>query len=45
MAVFEALRAMGARRWQAEIASPILEAALLETEPLEIVEEEPQTQE
>jgi len=45
MAVFEALRAMGARRWQAELASPILEAALLETEPLEIVEEEPQTQE
>ena len=29
---------MGARRWQAEIAAPILEMALLEREPLEIPE-------
>lgn len=36
--VYEALIAMGARQWQAEIASPILQAALLETEPLEIAE-------
>ena len=36
--VHEALIAMGARPWQAEIASPILQAALLETEPLEIAE-------
>ena len=45
ISVFEALCSMGARRWQAEIASPILEAALLETDPLEIVVEEAQTQE
>jgi ribonuclease D len=36
--VQEALVALGARRWQAEIASPILEAALLEKAPLEIEE-------
>lgn len=36
VAVEEALTAMGARRWQAQIAAPILQAALLETEPLEI---------
>ena len=32
--VLDALLALGARRWQAEIASPILEAALREREPL-----------
>jgi ribonuclease D len=36
--VHETLIAMGARRWQAEIASPILEKALTEREPLEIRE-------
>jgi ribonuclease D len=36
--VQEALLALGARRWQAEIASPILELALTEREPLEIPE-------
>ena len=36
--VHEALVALGARRWQAEIASPILEQALTEREPLEIAE-------
>jgi ribonuclease D len=34
--VSDALIAMGARRWQAAIASPILEAALLQLEPLEV---------
>ena len=34
-----ALLALGARRWQTEIAAPILEAALLEKEPLAIAEE------
>jgi ribonuclease D len=34
----EALLALGARRWQAEIATPILEQALTEREPLEIPE-------
>lgn len=38
--VNEALLAMGARRWQAEIASPILELALTQTEPLEVAEPE-----
>jgi ribonuclease D len=38
--VHEALLAMGARRWQAEIASPILEFALTQTEPLEVAEPE-----
>jgi len=38
--VNEALIAMGARRWQAEIASPILEKALTEREPLELPEPE-----
>jgi ribonuclease D len=37
--VSEALLALGARRWQTEIASPILEAALLEKEPLALAEE------
>jgi ribonuclease D len=36
--VHEALIALGARRWQAEIASPILEQALTEREPLELPE-------
>jgi len=30
------LIAMGARRWQAQIAAPILQAALLEKAPLEV---------
>ncbi len=33
-AVAEALTTLGARSWQIEIAAPILESALLETEPL-----------
>lgn len=37
-AVNEALVAMGARRWQSEIVSPILEKALTEREPLELPE-------
>ena len=37
--VTEALLALGARRWQAEIAAPILEAALQEKEPLAEPEE------
>jgi ribonuclease D len=37
--VSEALLALGARRWQTEIASPILEAALLEKEPLALADE------
>jgi ribonuclease D len=36
--VESALIALGARRWQASIAAPILESALLETEPLEVPE-------
>jgi ribonuclease D len=36
--VQDALLALGARRWQAEIASPILEQALTESEPLPIPE-------
>ena len=36
--VHETLRSLGARAWQAEIAAPILEAALLEREPLELPE-------
>jgi len=36
--VNEALLALGARRWQAEIASAILEQALPEREPLEVPE-------
>jgi ribonuclease D len=36
--VEQALLSQGARRWQAEIASPILEQALTEREPLEIPE-------
>ena len=42
--VSEALTSMGARRWQAEIASPILEQALTEREPLEIPEPEGETE-
>ena len=38
--VYESLTAMGARRWQADIATPILEQALTEREPLEIPEPE-----
>ena len=38
--VLAALEALGARRWQAEIAAPILQAALLETVALEIAEPE-----
>ena len=38
-----ALAALGARPWQIDIVTPILEAALLETQPLEIPE--PQVQE
>jgi ribonuclease D len=37
--VSEALLALGARRWQTAIAAPILEAALLEKEPLALAEE------
>ena len=36
--VSTALVALGVRPWQIEIAAPLLEAALLEVEPLEIVE-------
>jgi hypothetical protein len=32
--VAQVLATLGARTWQIEIAGPILEAALLETEPL-----------
>ena len=38
--VAPALEALGARHWQIEIVAPILEAALLEVEPLEIAEPE-----
>ena len=38
--VADALLALGARRWQVDIAAPILEAALQEAEPLEIPEPE-----
>ena len=38
--VATALRALGARPWQIEIVAPILEAALLEVEPLPNVEAE-----
>jgi len=42
--VSDALLSLGARRWQVAIAAPILEAALLEVEPLEVAEpEEPAT--
>lgn len=36
--VSTALAALGVRPWQIEIATPLLEAALLEVEPLEILE-------
>ena len=36
--VSTALAALGVRQWQIEIAAPLLEAALLEVEPLEIAE-------
>ena len=42
--VAQALIALGARRWQAEIASPILEKALSEREPLELPEPEGETE-
>ena len=38
ISVQEALISLGARRWQAEIAAPILEQALTEREPLEVAE-------
>jgi ribonuclease D len=38
--VAAALQALGARSWQIEIVEPILEAALLESEPLEAPESE-----
>jgi ribonuclease D len=44
ISVHEALTAMGARRWQADIAAPILEQALTEREPLEIAEPEGEPQ-
>ena len=39
----QALEVLGARAWQIEIAAPILEFALLQSEPLEVepVEVEP----
>ena len=40
--VAPALAALGARPWQIEIVSPILEAALLETEPVEAPETDAQ---
>ncbi len=36
--VEQALAELGARLWQREIATPILELALLEKEPLEIAQ-------
>lgn len=39
--VAPALEALGARLWQIEIVAPILEAALLETEPLETLDGDP----
>lgn len=38
--VHQALLALGARRWQAEIVAPILTSALLETEPLALADPE-----
>jgi len=38
--VHQALLALGARRWQAELVAPILASALLETEPLEVTDPE-----
>ena len=43
--VARALLAMGARNWQSELAAPILQAALLEKEPLELPEVEEATSE
>ena len=40
--VDQALTELGARPWQREIATPILELALLEKEPLEIAQSEPE---
>lgn len=40
--VAAALAALGARPWQIEIVGPILEAALLETEPVEVPETDAQ---
>ena len=39
--VHDALLALGARRWQAEIVAPILTSALLEKEPMELVDADP----
>ena len=44
ISVHDALTAMGARRWQADIAAPILEKALTEREPLELPEAESEVQ-
>jgi len=42
--VADALAHLGARQWQIEIVAPILESALLESEPLAIAESEPETE-
>lgn len=42
--VHDALIALGARRWQAEIAAPLLEKALTETEPLALAEAESESE-
>ena len=42
--VAAALADLGARQWQIEIVAPILETALLETEPLAIAESEPDSE-
>jgi ribonuclease D len=42
--VAAALADLGARQWQIEIVAPILESALLESEPLAIAESEPETE-
>ncbi len=42
--VAAALADLGARGWQIEIVAPILESALLETEPLAIAESEPESE-
>ena len=42
--VAAALADLGARQWQIEIVAPILESALLETEPLAVAESEPESE-
>jgi ribonuclease D len=42
--VAAALADLGARPWQIEIVAPILESALLETEPLAVAESEPESE-